>query len=112
MRVIKLKEVFSTFKFFWGVSSKFAILIIPFLVAGFGLVFDFNLNYVVQLFIFGIAANDMVSILANIISIRRGVYIKSEDYITNILEGVRKIFTKILKSQIEKVNNKLDENDK
>ena len=72
IREVKLKSPLSWSRFIWGISSKLAILLIPFVVATFGLVFKVNLVYLVQLFIYIIAANDVISVITNIASIRSG----------------------------------------
>lgn len=81
IREVKLKSPLSWERFIWGITSKLAILLIPFVIATFGLVFKLNLVYLVQLFIYIIAANDVISVITNITSIRSGHRYKNVDFI-------------------------------
>jgi len=73
IREIKLKSPLSWERFIWGITSKLAIMLIPFVIATFGLVFKVQLAYLVQLFIYIIAANDVISVITNISSIGQAV---------------------------------------
>jgi hypothetical protein len=101
MRAIKLKEGFSIVKLWWGILSKLSLLFIPFLLAGFGLVFKINLIWTVEFFIIGIAINDLISIMASMVSMRRGRLVKSQDYIDKMITALMGFFTDFLKTKID-----------
>jgi hypothetical protein len=105
IREVKLKSPLSWEKFIWGITSKLAIMLIPFVVATFGLVFKVQLVYLVQLFIYIIAANDVISVITNISSIRSGVRYKNVDFIEKAIHYLTNIFTNM-------VNNILKNNGK
>jgi hypothetical protein len=105
IREIKLKSPLSWERFVWGIISKLAILLIPFLIATFGLIFKVNLVYLVQMFIYVIAANDVISIITNIASIRSGVRYKNVDFIEKGIHYLTATFTNM-------VNNILKNNGK
>lgn len=109
LRAVALKEGFSLFLLAWRVLVKLCVLIIPFLVAGFGVVFDINLTYIVQVFIFTIASNDLVSIFANIMSVRTGNHIKSVDYIEKFLESIKGVFTGLVRARQSSITDNEDE---
>lgn len=106
IREIKLKSPLSWHRFIWGIISKFAILLIPFLVAGFGLVFKLNLIYLVQVFIYIIAGNDVISIITNIASIRAGKRFKNVDFIEKGIHLLTGFFTNMMNS---KLGSKIDQ---
>jgi hypothetical protein len=105
IREVKLKSPLSWSRFIWGISSKLAIMLIPFVVATFGLVFKVNLVYLVQLFIYIIAANDVISVITNIASIRSGLRYKNVDFIEKGIHYLTSVFTNM-------VNNILKNNGK
>ena len=105
IREVKLKSPLSWEKFIWGITSKLAIMLIPFVIATFGLVFKVQLVYLVQLFIYIIAANDVISVITNISSIRSGVRYKNVDFIEKAIHYLTNIFTNM-------VNNILKNNGK
>ena len=105
IREVKLKSPLSWSRFIWGISSKLAIMLIPFVVATFGLVFKVNLVYLVQLFIYIIAANDVISVITNIASIRSGLRYKNVDFNEKGIHYLTSVFTNM-------VNNILKNNGK
>jgi hypothetical protein len=105
IREVKLKAKLSWERFIWGITSKLAIMLIPFVIATFGLVFKVQLVYLVQLFIYIIAANDVISVITNISSIRSGVRYKNVDFIEKAIHYLTNIFTNM-------VNNILKNNGK
>ena len=102
IREVKLKAPLSWERFVWGMVSKFAILLIPFIVAWFGLVFNVDLLYVVQAFIYVIAANDLISVITNIASIRSGVRYKNVDFIEKGIHYLTSFFVNLVKIKIGK----------
>ena len=101
IREIKLKSQLSWNIFIWGIISKFAILLIPFLIAWFGLAFEVNLVYIVQAFIYIIASNDVISIITNISSIRSGKRYKNVDFIEKAINYLTSIFISMVNSKIK-----------
>jgi hypothetical protein len=96
IREVKLKAKLSWERFIWGITSKLAIMLIPFVIATFGLVFKVQLVYLVQLFIYIIAANDVISVITNISSIRSGVRYKNVDFIEKAIHYLTNIFTNMV----------------
>ena len=105
IREVKLKSPLSWERFIWGITSKMAIMLIPFVIATFGLVFKVQLVYLVHLFIYIIAANDVISVITNISSIRSGVKYKNVDFIEKGIHYLTATFTTM-------VNNILKNNGK
>jgi len=105
IREIKLKSPLSWERFIWGIISKFAILLIPFLVALFGRAFNVNLIYIVQAFIYIIAANDVISIITNIASIRSGKRFQNVDFIEKGIHMLTNFFTNLINSKISKIDS-------
>lgn len=102
IREIKLKAPLSWERFIWGIISKFAILLIPFLIAYFGLAFKVNLVYIVQAFIYIIAANDVISIITNIASIRSGERYKNVDFIEKGIHFLTGFFVNLVNAKLGK----------
>jgi hypothetical protein len=102
IREIKLKSPLSWDRFVWGMISKFAIMLIPFIIAWFGLVFNVDLIYIVQAFIYIIAANDLISIITNISSIRSGKRFKNVDFIEKAIHYLTSIFVNIVNAKLGK----------
>jgi hypothetical protein len=102
IREVKLKSPLSWERFIWGIISKLAIMLIPFVIATFGLVFKVQLAYLVQLFIYIIAANDVISVITNIASIRSGVKYKNVDFIEKGIHYLTSFFINLIKIKISK----------
>lgn len=81
IKSVRIGERFDKGKLVWGIIKKISILFIPFILAWFGLKFNMNLLYVIQAFIYIIAANDVISIVANIGTIYTGKEYKNVDFI-------------------------------
>ena len=103
LRAVKLKEVFTFYKLYWGITVKLCILIIPFLTAGAALVFKINLIYIVNIFIIIIAVQDFVSIIASIISMKAGYRVKSVDFIEKAMRVLMDFLTELIKSKIDQI---------
>lgn len=89
LKAVKLKVPLNFKTFIWGITAKLSLLLIPFLLASFGLAFGHDLAFLVSSFIYIIAANETVSILSKIITLRTGKDYKNEDYITKAIEAMR-----------------------
>jgi hypothetical protein len=108
-RALKLNEGLSFQVFIWGIGAKIGILLIPFLVAGFGLVFKIELIWLVKAFIYIIAVNDLVSIFASIISIKTKVRHKSVDFIEKGIHALMTFFSRLASRMVDTVNKPDDE---
>ena len=110
IREIKLKSPLRWEIFIWGIIKKLSILIIPFLIAFFGLAFKVNLIYVVQGFIYIIAANDVISIITNISSIRAGKRFKNIDFIEKGIHFITGVLSNLISAKLGiKVDDKNQE---
>lgn len=109
LKAVKLGVPFSFQVLIIGMLSKFSLLFIPFLIAFFGLAFGHNLVYVVDAFIYIIAANETVAILSKIGTLRTGQEYKNEDFIAIAIDVLRLFIVKkmeALKNTLLKNNEK------
>lgn len=77
----KFKDQITWDRFIWGMIKKFSVLLIPFILALFGLAFKMDLIFLVHGFIYIIAGNESISILTNIASISSGRKYENVDII-------------------------------
>jgi len=89
LKSLKIGIKFSFNRLTLGMLSKFSLLLIPFLIAFFGLAFGHNLVYVVDAFIYIIAANETVAIISKIGTLRTGKEYKNEDFIAIAIDILR-----------------------
>lgn len=89
LKAAKIKERLSFKKYSWGIISKLSLLFIPLLLAYFAKTFEIDLSYLVTSFIFLIAANDTVSIISKIGTLRTGINYKNEDFIALAIDSLR-----------------------
>jgi hypothetical protein len=92
VKSLRMGRVFSFKILTQGMLSKFSILIIPFLIAYFGLTFGHNLVYVVDAFIYIIAANETVAIITKVGTIRTGKEYENADFIAVAINLLRDFF--------------------
>lgn len=95
LKSVRLGDSFQYSRFVWGMTKKFSILFIPFLLASVGLFFHINMVYVVQAFIYLIVVNDSISILANIGSIYSAKDYKTVDFIEIGIKTLIEVLTKV-----------------
>ena len=95
LKSVRLGGNFSYNRFIWGITKKFSILFIPFLLASIGLFFEINMVYVVQAFIYLIVVNDSISILANIGSIYSQRDYQTVDFIEIGIKTLIEVLTKV-----------------
>lgn len=110
LKSARLKDEISFGRFIWGMLSKLGILLIPLLLASFALFFGINLFFLVQGFIYLIAANDLVSIITNIACIRSAKRYKNIDFIErgiHMLTDYFSTFVDYIVSKVQKVMNAL-----
>lgn len=103
LKSLKMGKKFSFNRLTLGMLSKFSLLLIPFLIAFFGLAFGHNLVYVVDAFIYIIAANETVAIISKIGTLRTGKEYKNEDFIAIAIDILR-LF---IMDKIEAIKNAL-----
>ena len=103
LKSLKMGGRFSFNRLTLGMLSKFSLLLIPFLIAFFGLAFGHNLVYIVDAFIYIIAANETVAIISKIGTLRTGKEYKNEDFIAIAIDLLRVFIIK----QIETLKNAL-----
>lgn len=112
IKSIRLKDPLSFSKFIWGMLSKLGILIIPFVIAAFAMLFKVDLFYLVQAFIYIIAVNDLISFITNIASIRSGKRYKNVDFVEKgihyLMETFEKNANKVI-DKIKKINEALNQ---
>ena len=89
LKSLKMGGRFSFNRLTLGMLSKFSLLLIPFLIAFFGLAFGHNLVYIVDAFIYIIAANETVAIISKIGTLRTGKEYKNEDFIAIAIDLLR-----------------------
>lgn len=102
------KGRFSIKKLLYGFITKISLLAIPIIIAlgakGIGL----NLTWAVNLTIKILIANEVISSLTNIQSIRTRKNIVNEDYITKLLERLREFIGGYITTGIENINKTKD----
>ena len=105
-KAIVLNEKLS-FKIFWtGFLVKLAILIIPFTVAILGIALKMNFEWTADFAIRVLLANECLSILANILSLKNKKKVENIDLITVFLSWIRSnalsVFERFLKTNSNK----------
>jgi hypothetical protein len=90
-------------KYIWGVSSKLIVLLIPLLLSYFALTFDHNLTFLLDAFIYLLAANETLGIITKIGSIKSGKDIKDTDFIQIGISKIQDYFTKFMEALTDKI---------
>ena len=108
IKALRLGQKFSFKILGWGMVTKLTMLVVPMVLAlmGKGLSFDFNYFVVAVLNI--LIVNEGISCITNMISIKTGKKVENTDYITRLLEVVRKALAAMLHrlfSVLENPNN-------
>lgn len=99
IKALRLGRSFSFKVLGWGIISKFCVLIFPLTVALLGKGVDMDLGVTVVIVMNLLIANEGISIITNILSIKTKKEIKNDDYVTIGLNAVREL----LKSLAEKI---------
>lgn len=101
VKALRLGEKFSFKKLLWGIVTKLSILIIPMVVAlvAKGLSFDFKYFVIAVMDI--IAASEGISCITNIISIKSKKKIENADYISMLLNAIKKGLTAIVQRALK-----------
>lgn len=111
-KALRLGYKFSFRRLAWGVIAKLSILIIPMVVALMAKGLKLNFNYFVILIMDVLIVNEGISCITNILSIKTKKQIENTDYITKLLEAIRRAFMNVIQRllcSIEK-NNINDKN--
>jgi phage-related holin len=103
IKAVRLNFEISFKRYIWGVSSKLTVLMIPFLLAYFALAFDHNLTFLLDAFIYLLAANETLGIITKIGSIRSGNDIKDTDFIQIGIGRLQKVFTKLMETLTDRL---------
>jgi hypothetical protein len=90
-------------KYIWGVSSKLIVLLIPLFLAYFALTFEHNLTFLLDAFIYLLAANETLGIITKIGSIKSGKDIKDTDFIQIGISKIQDYFTKFMEALTDKI---------
>jgi toxin secretion/phage lysis holin len=106
IKSIKLKDKVSFEIFIWGITTKLAIFLIPFLVAYMALAFKHDLAWIINVFIYIIAVNELVSILGNIVSIKTGNRYSNTDFVAITINTLRSFFMNRIKVLIKAIEDK------
>lgn len=93
---LRLGYKFSLRRLAWGVISKLSILVIPMIVALMAKGLNLNFNYFVVLIIDVLIVNEGISCITNVLSIKTKKQIENTDYITKLLEVIRRAFMNVI----------------
>lgn len=100
-KALRLGNKFSFKVLLWGMITKLSILIIPFILALMAKALSFDFNYFVIAVMNIIVVSEGISCVTNIISIKTKKQIENADYITQLLQAIKKglhgIITRLLK---------------
>ena len=97
LKSIRLKQRFSFKILLWGMVTKLSILIIPMILALLGKAMTFDFTYFVVAVMNVIIVSEGISCITNIISIKSNKEIENVDYITMMLQVIKKALSKIIK---------------
>lgn len=104
IKAIRLNKKITWNDFIWGIIVKYCILFIPFAVAVFAkIIAGSNMLYVVNVFVVVIVSNEMISIIANILSIRLKEDIKNDDFVAMALRALQNFFSRYIKRMLDSV---------
>ena len=115
IKALRLKQQFSFKVLGWGMVSKLTLLVIPMVLALMGKGLSFDFNYFVVAVINILIVNEGISCITNMMTIKSGKKIENTDYITKLLEAIRKGLATILQklfTVIENPNNKTNDTNK
>ncbi|MGD2113424.1 MAG: phage holin family protein [Acidobacteriota bacterium] len=96
IKAFRLGQKFSLKRLGWGMVSKLSILVIPMIVALMAKGLSLNFNYFVVAIIDIIIVNEGISCITNILAIKTKKQIENTDYITKMLEAIRRAFMSII----------------
>lgn len=96
VKALRLGYKFSFRRLAWGIVIKLTLLVVPMIVAlvGKGLGMDFKLFVVAIINI--LIVNEGISCVTNILSAKTKKVIENTDFVTKLLELIRKAFTALI----------------
>lgn len=92
VKAFRMGEVISMKTLMWGITSKLCVLCVPFLLATMAMVLGENLKFIVDIMVRLLIVNELLSILANIISIKTKKNVKNLDLVSIALNQIRSWF--------------------
>ena len=90
IKAIVLNEKISPKLFMFGFATKLLLLIIPFTVAVLGIALNMNFTWTADLAVRVLLANECLSILANILSVKNRKKVENIDLVTIFIGWIRK----------------------
>ena len=95
LKALSVGRVFSFRTLYWGVIAKASILLIPLIIAltakGVGLDFTVVVHTVISIMV----VSECISCVTNVISVRTKKEVDNSDYITLLLNSIKKIMTSL-----------------
>jgi len=102
-KALRLNEMFSFQVLAWGMVSKISLLIVPITIALMAKGVGFDLSYFVVAILNALVVNEGISCITNIITIKTGKRLENTDYITQLLNSIRKALIKIATRTIDTI---------
>lgn len=90
IKAIVLNDKISPRIFMFGFATKLLLLIIPFTVAVLGIALNMNFTWTADLAVRVLLANECLSILANILSVKNRKKVENIDLVTIFISWIRK----------------------
>lgn len=98
IKSVVIKELSFSFKSFYiGLLVKFSLLLLPLTVSLMGMSLGYDLLWVTDSSLKLIIIHEGISIMTNLLSIRRGENIQNKDYVATLIEIIRNLLIKIHK---------------
>lgn len=107
IKAIVLNDKISPRIFMFGFATKLLLLIIPFTVAVLGIALNMNFTWTADLAVRVLLANECLSILANILSVKNRKKVENIDLVTIFISWIRK--TSVSTFERFLTNNKKEE---
>ncbi len=109
IKAVVLEEKVSPRIFMFGFATKLLLLIIPFTVAVLGISLNMNFEWTADLAVRVLLANECLSILANILSVKKRKKVENIDLITIFISWIRKTALSTFEKFLN--NHKKEENE-
>jgi len=107
-KVIRLHEKFDFRKLVWGITNKLLMLSIPMIIALMAKGMSYDFSYFVVAIMNVLIVNEGISCITNILSIKNKRQIENTDYMTMLIDSIRKGMTKVM----NKLLNSIKEDEK
>ena len=104
IKALRLKKKFSFKVLGWGIVSKLTLLIIPMVIGLMAKGLDFDFKYFIIAVINILIVNEGLSCITNILSIKTRKQIENADYITKLLETIRRGFMDLIKRALNTID--------